>query len=159
MAEKNGFDTFSGVGRVGVLIDNKANSVQLQLQLPTRTELGNIIFLYYATISFFFSLLRLLLYTHFGETPEAGILFPLIFWQYNILNKKNLIYFFLQKKRRFSVFSSSIFYRQRTVKEPASTLFPGVFFSPKFNLSHVYYILILQGLGVAKAAMTESFFL
>ena len=29
-------------GRVGVgEIDNKANSVQLQLQLPTRTELGN----------------------------------------------------------------------------------------------------------------------
>ena len=29
------------VGWVGVLIDNKATSVQLQQQLPTGTELGN----------------------------------------------------------------------------------------------------------------------
>ena len=76
-----------------------------------------IVFTYFfllLSFSFFFFLLflRLLLFTHFKETPMTENLFPPIFWhnQKEYLKKKLVIFIFYEKKNYFQRTFSSFYY-------------------------------------------------
>ena len=85
-----------------------------------RSEAGHCFHLLFSSSSFFLFLflflLRLLLFTHFGESPVCEYLFPPIFWQKKIFFFGN--FFSPRKKGHFR----AIFrYGQRSVAEPGPT--------------------------------------
>ena len=92
-----------------------------------------IVFTYFL-FSFFFLLLRLLLFTHFGESPVRENLFPPIFWHNSKIYAKK--YFFLGnfnsfygKKLIFAHFFRTASVWLRSLDQP---LVPGVF--PSFSM-------------------------